>query len=70
MTEAVAAYNGEGLMVGRKVVRCVDCKHSDDGGKWCNYFGIGYWDAEAEEDIFIRAHVTPDGFCAWGWPND
>lgn len=66
MTESLAVFDGNGLMIGRKVTRCGDCKHftpigelspSGDllnaviGGK-CGYF----WDA----------FVTDDGFCAWG----
>ncbi len=66
MTEAVAAYDGDGLMIGRKVCRCADCEHSPDKGHKCNYFAIGYWDTEQEIDVIIQADVTPDGFCAWG----
>lgn len=60
MTEVMAAYDGEGIMIGRKIVRCKDCQHGCYDGNYCNYFG--YW----EHDNLIPATVTPDGFCAWG----
>lgn len=36
MTESLAAYDGQGLMLGRKVVRCANCKHFKNS--MCNYF--------------------------------
>lgn len=62
MTEAIAAYDGEGIMIGRKIVRCKDCKHSCYDGEYCNYFG--YW--EDYSGLYVEASVDPDGFCAWG----
>ena len=65
MTEIVATYNGSGIMLGRKITRCNDCKfyksikqYSPSGDK-INTVEIG-------NCYYFDAIVTEDGFCAWG----
>lgn len=47
------------VTIGRKIVRCKDCKHFN-GVSACNRWVDIF---EAEE---IALQVTPDGFCFWG----
>lgn len=60
MTESLASYDGNGLMIGRKVCRCRRCHWTKESkGHECYYFA--YMD---ENGNMTPASVTPDGFCA------
>lgn len=44
-----------------EVVRCKDCKHS-------NQYGGGCWHCEKYEGLFSA--VNPNDYCSYGWDGD
>lgn len=49
-------------------MRCIECKHFDDG--LCHRFEFTFWDEVCETEIIESAIVEPNGFCAWGERKD
>lgn len=68
MTETTAVYDGNRLLIGRKIVRCRDCARSREGGWRCTYFDSALEFAFTGSEMM--AYVSPDGFCAWGYAEN
>lgn len=48
-----------------EIVRCRDCKYTNEDGDECVYFAA--WEPLPEGDEFrdVYVDVEPNGFCAW-----
>ena len=54
--EYIVAFGDSAFQRREEIVRCRDCYYADEfeGGYWCSSGDVPF------------AHVTPNGFCAWG----
>lgn len=59
--ERVCEVDGAGglVTIGKKLVRCKDCKYFRETSLCCRYLDVFGGDE-------IALQVTPDGFCFWG----
>ena len=64
-------YDGQHNLVPplRPIVRCRDCRYSENDGTECVYFEAYEPISGGDEYKNVRAEVEPDGFCAWGEPR-
>lgn len=79
MTEVLSAYDGSGLYIGRKVVRCVDCGNAEPlpvcdlpwlpgeaATQTTGYLKCYHFTTPGEGWQSTPWIVEADGFCSWG----